>query len=191
MTEVVIGFIGVLIGAGIGLGGAGIAALASVRASQLAARAPLAEKLHKLGVRGAELASALKSSSGVDEAHLALETTWSDIAAHQKILCPSARLARVLNLIWRAHQPGEGLQEDQMVRLASEASWRAADMIAAHSKHLLRWRATREEARILDHWIDDPDSLWSDHIKDNLRTMNHPFRAKLRRIFSRRPKLLP
>ena len=191
MTDIDPTLLGVLIGAFAGIGGAGVAALASVRASQLAARAPLAEKLQRLVVAGTKLTAALELRSGATEARLALEEIWSDFSIHQKILCPSVRLAQVLGLILKAHRSGPGLEEDEIGVLAAEGGRHAAAMIAAHSRHLLRWRATREEARILAEWIEDPDSLLSNPVRGALWNFNHPFRSRLPRLLSRRPKLLP
>ena len=170
MPDVAIALLGALIGAAAGLGGGAVAALASLRASQIAARAPLAAKIHVTSKRIVKLRTAI-GTPDYDEHRVAFEEAWNDLASHQKILCPSTRIEDVLSLLREVarHDPSDEEEANAEVALAGEALGRVADMIAAHSKHLLRVVAIHEERRILSSWVDDESSEQSSLFRDTLR----------------------
>ena len=96
MNETVAVLVAVAIGAVAGLAGGGFAALASIRASQVAARASLAPKLHELSNAIVSLQGAIRSGAQEEaEAKKNLECVWNDFAVHQRILCPSQALERL------------------------------------------------------------------------------------------------
>ena len=97
VTEATSVILGALVGAAAGLGGGGFAALASLRPSQLAARAPLGPVLHKIG----DTIIGMNATKGTSE-YLAprreFERRWSEFSIQQRILCPSERIANLMKL---------------------------------------------------------------------------------------------
>ncbi len=144
------------IGALAGVGGAAFGALGSLRASQLAARVPLAEKIHAL----AQAIVKLRAALGKPEFLLRLKkfnVTWNDLAVHQKILAPSYRVAALNDLVFKA-LPHAEKNPDAFVDLAGQTLSVVSDMIAAHSRHLFRWRALRTERQLLKQWLATEES---------------------------------
>ena len=90
--------LGALIGAVGGLAGGAFAALASLRSSQIAARAPLAEKIHTVAAGIAKLQASL-GTGDENQNRMGFEVAWNDLATHAKILCPSRRIEEILGLI--------------------------------------------------------------------------------------------
>ena len=80
-----IALLGALIGAVGGLAGGAFAAVASLRASQIAARAPLAEKIHTVTSRIVKLRASLDTEDE-NENRMGFEVAWNDLAVHAKIL---------------------------------------------------------------------------------------------------------
>ncbi len=86
MSPVTAALLGALIGALAGLAGGAFAAIAAIRSSQIAARAPLADKIHEIAM----VAIKLRVASTPDERNqwlIKFETAWNDFTIHQRILC--------------------------------------------------------------------------------------------------------
>ena len=140
MNEVSAVLLAALVGALAGLGGGGLAALASLRASQLVARAPLAASLHQLGVR-LVLARAALGTSEEDGALRDVELQWNHFAVHQRILCPSERLERLSDVL-RTEFSRADLTPDARLALAGQIVEKLSRIVGAHSSRLLRWQST-------------------------------------------------
>ncbi len=159
MDPTVAVLIGIAIGAFVGLTGAGLAAVASLRASQLAARAPLAEKLHQLAKAFVGRHPAIGTK---DEAKstLNLQVAWNDFFTHQRILCPSERLQGMGTLFRRvmvAQHPNVKSRE-AAIKVLGAAQETIAKMVSAYSNHLFQWRARQEEQKVLQEFLDTPDA---------------------------------
>jgi hypothetical protein len=139
LNEIAAGLIGAGIGALVGLAGAGFALLASIRASQLAARVVLAPKIHTLNTSVIALRVAIGKPS-YNDGMKQFQIAWNDFIVHQKILAPSRRLT-ILGLIVRDAATDSAITPDQFVVIASEAMNAATDIIALYSEHAFRWRA--------------------------------------------------
>jgi hypothetical protein len=68
--------------------GAALWALASLRSSQLAARVPLAPKIHELGNAVVRLNAAAGKADYSDRLK-DFQIAWNDLIVHQQILVPS------------------------------------------------------------------------------------------------------
>jgi hypothetical protein len=100
MTEAAAVIVGAMVGAMAGLAGGGFAALASLRASQLAARAPLGPVLHE--IRNTLTLVKTDAPKGTQEywvPRIEFERRWNEFAIQQRILCPSERIARLGELV--------------------------------------------------------------------------------------------
>lgn len=151
MSEVVAALIGASIGAVAGLAGGGFAALASIRASQIAARAALAPKLHAL----ADAIIRLQGAAGTAEElqrRRDLEGAWNDFGVHQRILCPS-RILEVLSYVLRRAATDRNYTMQAVATVAGQAQDRAARIVGMHSDHFFRFAARRAERRIVADWL--------------------------------------
>jgi hypothetical protein len=151
MDQITAVLLAAAIGALAGIAGAAFGALGSVRASQLAARAPLAEKIHGLAQSTIKLRAAIGTpdfASRLNDFNIA----WNDFAVHQKLLAPSYRIASINDLVFKAALQAQG-NPNAFVDLAGQALSVVTDMIAAHSTHVLRSQALRAEKRFLNQWL--------------------------------------
>lgn len=146
MTETIAALLGATIGALAGIAGSGVAALASLRSSQLAARVPLAQKIHELSTKVVQLNAAVGTQEYGDRLKDFL-VVWNDLIIHQKILVPSKRL-HLLHEIVRDAAVDPTLGQHGFPSLAGEALNASTDIIAAYSEHMLRWRARSAERSI-------------------------------------------
>jgi hypothetical protein len=139
-----------LIGAGVGalagIGGSVVGALASLRASQLAARIPLAEKIHQLSQAVVKLTVATGKPDYSDRM-ADFQIAWNDLIVHEKILAPSRHLHLLAELV-RDAAIDRSLAPGVFPTLAGEALNASTDIIAAYSGHMFRWRAWLEARQI-------------------------------------------
>ena len=151
MTEATSVILGALVGAAAGLAGGGFAALASLRASQLAARAPLGPLLHELS----NAVVRLNSTSDPNERFAALrefQRVWNQFAIQQRILCPSGRIANLMELVG-ATTKDMSSHPLLLTALAGQAVDKVTQMVGAHSNYLLQSRVRREEERMIRRWL--------------------------------------
>jgi len=169
MSEITVVLVAALIGVAGGLGGGLLAAVASLRASQLAARAPLADAIADVAVAAVEYSGAPGSVSGGgnDQFHSA----WNRLSVQQRILCPSSRIEALLALVLEAAtQPG--LSTEQRMTLIGESLEKISQMVGAHSRRLLRTQASYEEIQILERWLATRNSSYmSSALQRELRTL--------------------
>ncbi len=175
MDPAVAALIGIAIGAFAGLVGAGFAAVASIRASQLAARAPLAGKLHGLARAFVNLSKARRTADA-DEDELAnlLQIAWNDLFTHQRILCPSERLQAMGTLFYEVALTEQVSSQAQIaaILVLGKAQETIARMVAAYSNNLFRWMASYEECNVLQEFLDGPDAQrLPAHITARLRSL--------------------
>lgn len=156
MTEAVAALLGALIGAAGGLAGGSFAALASLRASQTAARAALAPTIHGLACERIRMRVAIGTPEYL-EARRDFERRWSELPIQQRILCPSRRVEGLLSLV-RATAEDESSPPDDLLNLAGQALEKVTRMISAYSHHIFAWRARRAEAKILRDWLASEES---------------------------------
>ena len=169
------------IGALAGMGGASFSALASVRSSQLAARVPLAKKIHALSQAIVKLRAAVGKPDFVVRLKK-FNVTWNDLAVHQKILAPSDRIAALNSLVLRA-LPDAQTSPDAFVELAGQTLSVISDMIAAHSQHVLRWQALRAERQLLKHWLaTEKSKVMSEDLRSVIDAMSRGRTQKATRI---------
>ena len=170
MTEGHFALLGALIGAVAGIAGGWFAAIASVRASQLSARAPLALIIHQLGKRLISLRVALNTPDHA-RAIRDFEEEWNNLVVHQRILCPSDRIDRLLDLVRSASKQIEQ-EPDSVLNLSGQVLDKVSRMIGFHSNRLFRWRAGSDESAILENWLASKDSdILSPELRDRLRTI--------------------
>lgn len=167
MTEGTAAILGALVGAAAGLAGGGFAALASVRASQLAARAVLGPVLLK--IRDAIVW--MNVTKGTEEylpARKEFERAWSEFSIQQRILCPSERIANLMELVLVVGR-NESDPIQAVLNLASQTIEKVTRMVGAYSNHLFRFRAQKEEVKIMRDWLkSDQATLLSEAVRSKL-----------------------
>jgi hypothetical protein len=178
MTEATSVIIGALLGAAAGIGGGGFAALASLRASQLAARAPLGSVLHEISDAFIAM-TAMKGREGYWERRREFERTWNEFAVQQRILCPSERIANLMELV-REIAKNESDPSDALSNLAGQTMEKITRMVGAHSNSFFRFGADLEEARIIRSWLKSAQAkLLSDEVRARLTVYGgHPMNRK-------------
>ncbi len=170
MTEATSVILGALVGAAAGLAGGGFAALASVRASQLAARAPLGAVLHEIGNALVGM-NATKGTKEYWEPRREFERRWNEFSIQQRILCPSERIANLMELV-RAIGRNESDPPEALLNLAGQTIEKITQMVGAHGNSLFRFRARREEARIIRRWLkSEPSNLLSEAVRTKLAAL--------------------
>jgi uncharacterized membrane protein len=162
--------LGALIGAVAGLAGGAFAAFAALRASQVAARAPLTKILTRIS-NTLILLQAITGDEQRFEVEYQLERQWSELAIHQRILCPSKRMENLLALLLAIGRNRRDHPED-LLKLAGQTLEKVTYLIAAHSGHVFRWRAKLEESKIIRNWL----------MSDKSRVLNEATREKLARL---------
>lgn len=135
-----------LIGAAGGLVGGAGAALSAIRSSQLAARVPLATKIHELNRAIARLPPAINTPA-FKARLIEFNFAWNDFIVHQKILAPSYRIGVLADLIFHATLDPT-LPPKSLAKITGDTMNAATEMISAQSRHLFRWRARIAEWRI-------------------------------------------
>ncbi len=173
MTEVQAALLGALIGALSGLAGGGFAALASLRASQTAARLPLCSTLFGI----AEALIRLRIASENDErtsARLDFEKKWNEFSIQQRILCPSRCIEALSSLILAAARNQSENPED-LLNLSGQVLEKITRMVGAHSNNLFRWRAKKQEIDIIQNWLNSPESqILSANVRSELEDIGSP-----------------
>ncbi len=170
MTESTSVILGALVGAVAGLAGGGFAALASLRASQLAARAPLGPVLY-------EISNALigmnttKGTREYWEPRREFERRWNEFSIQQRILCPSERIANLMELV-REIGRNESAPIEVLLNLAGQTMEKVTRMVGAHSNHLFRFQARKEEADIIRLWLkSEQATLLSEAVRKKLAAL--------------------
>ena len=154
--EVQAALLGGIIGAVAGLAGGGFAALAAVRASQLAARAPLGRILCAIANTLIQLRVTAGTSERLD-VELEFERRWKELAIQQRILCPSTKIENLLSLLLATARSQTDRPED-LLNLAAQTLEKVTRMVGVHSEYLFRWRATRKESEIIRNWLASQES---------------------------------
>jgi hypothetical protein len=159
-----------MVGAVAGLAGGGFAAVASVRASQLAARAALGPILQRI----ADTLIWTNTTKGTEEylkARREFERGWSEFSIQQRILCPSERIANLMELV-RAIGRNESDPPEAVLNLAGQTLEKVTRMVGAHSNHLFRYCAKREEAKIIQLWLESEQAtLLSEAVRKKLAAL--------------------
>lgn len=158
MSEVVAALVGAAIGAIAGISGGGLAALASIRASQIAARAELANKLHHLARAIIRLQGAIGTEDEL-EVRRDLELVWNDLGVHQRILCPSRGLEVLANIMRRTTSE-QSVSTKALVTVAGQAQEKYARVVGLYSEHLFRFRARGKEKEVMTDWLADESRGW-------------------------------
>lgn len=170
MTDVQAALFGAFIGALAGLAGGGFTALAALRASQLAARTPLGSILHAIANTLIQIRVAAGASSRI-EALRDFERKWNEFAVNQRILCPSRRIEALSSLLLAAAR-NEKEDPDHLLLLAGQTLEKVTRMVAAHSSHLFRWQASREESKVIRTWLQAPESqVLGEHVRAKLQEL--------------------
>jgi hypothetical protein len=170
MTEAASVIIGALVGAAAGIAGGGFAALASVRASQLAARAPLGLVLHQMGNALISM-SVTKGTEDYWEPRREFERKWNEFTIQQRILCPSDRIASLMALVGAIGRSDKDPPES-LLDVAGQTLEKITQMVGAHSNHLFLFRARREEARIIRRWLaSDQSKVFNDTVRTKLAAL--------------------
>jgi hypothetical protein len=170
MTEAISVLIGTIVGAVAGVAGGGLAALASLRASQLAARSPLGPVLYQIANTLISM-NATKDTADHLKERREFERRWSAFSIQQRILCPSERIANLMELV-RAAGINQSEPPQILLNLASQTLEKVTRMVGAHSDSLFRFRARRQEARIIRDWLDSKQAkLLSEAVRANLAAL--------------------
>ena len=168
MNEAVAALIGAAIGAVAGVAGGGFAALAAIRASQVAARAELAPKLHALG----RAIISLRGASGTDDemkARRDIEVAWNDFGVHQRVLCPSRALEMLAYLIRRTTKEEENFTPKALLTMAGQAQDKASRIVGFYSESLFRFRARQKERKLVADWLaGDAHGLLGDALRQKI-----------------------
>lgn len=85
------------------------------------------------------------------------EEEWNNLAVHQRILCPSDRIGRLLDLVRTAARQIDQ-EPDLVLGLAGQVLDKVSRMIGCHSNRLFRWSARRDESSVLKNWLATKDS---------------------------------
>jgi hypothetical protein len=161
MSAATASILGPIIGAIAGLAGGAFAALAAIRASQIASRAPIANTLFRLAKAQVALAvSMTRGDVATDDRDKALRnvhTIWNQLTTQQTILCPSKRIGGLLALMKEVSQNTSG-DSRHMLQLSGHLQKRIAQMVAVYSQTFLRVCARREEKKIIREWLASKDS---------------------------------
>lgn len=170
MTEAAAVIAGALVGAVAGLAGGGFAALASLRASQLAARAPLGRLLHEISNALIGM-HATKGTQEYWEPRREFERRGNEFSIQQRILCPSERIANLMELVGAIGR-NESDPPEALLNLAAQTIEKITQMVGAHGNSLFRFRAKREEARIIRRWLEsEPAKVLSEQVRTKLRAL--------------------
>jgi hypothetical protein len=167
MTEATAAIVGAVVGAAAGVGGGMLAAVASLRASQLAARAPLGSILHEIG--NALIAmNATKDTDAYWEPRRDFERKWNEFSIQQRILCPSERIGGLMDLVLAVAR-SQSDPPEALLSLAGQTIEKTTRMVAAYSNSLFRWRARRQEVRIIKRWLESEQAkLLSEQVRTKL-----------------------
>jgi hypothetical protein len=170
VTEGTAVLLGALVGAVAGLAGGGFAALASVRAGQLTARAALGPILQKI----ADTVVWMNTTKGTEEylkARREFERGLSEFSIQQRILCPSERIANLMDLV-RAIGRNQSDPIEAVLNLAGQTMEKVTRMVGAHSNHVFRCSAHREEAKIIGDWLkSEQATLLSEAVRTKLSVL--------------------
>lgn len=146
--------IGAAVGAAGGIAGGALAALATIRANQVTARAPLASILVEM--EQALINAATGTGTQLQQvASVAFECAWNAFATHQRILCPSKRLEETWNVLRLEFQTPSLSTRDKLA-VSSRIVDLTCHLVAAHSGALFRWRAEQAEVEILSTFLASP-----------------------------------
>jgi hypothetical protein len=174
MTEAMAVIVGAVVGMVGGLAGGGFASLASLRASQLAARAPLGLTLSEISGALVRVRTSVAANDAVDLQYAALsefEGKWRLFSIQQRILCPSERIENLMDLV-RETTKREGVPSDALLNLAGQAVDKVTRMIGAHSNRLFSFKARKDEAKIIRRWLMSPESqILSDIVRSKLTAL--------------------
>jgi hypothetical protein len=170
LNEATAALLGALIGAAAGIAGGAFAAIASLRASQIAARAPLGPILHQISNALTRL-RVTRSTSEYADAQMEFQRRWNEFSIQQRILCPSKRIGNLMDLIRATAADNRSEDRDALLLLAGQTMERVTRMVAAHSNHLFRCCARREEAKIVQDWLASPEGRnLGDAVRANLQS---------------------
>ncbi len=170
MTEPAALIVAALVGAAAGPAGGGFAALASIRANQLTARAPLGPVLHEISNALIGM-HATKGTQEYWEPRREFERRWSEFSIQQRILCPSERIANLMELV-RLIGRNELDPPEALLNLAGQTIEKITQMVGAHGNSLFRFWARREEPRIIRRWLEsEPAKLLSEQVQTKLRAL--------------------
>jgi hypothetical protein len=158
MEAAIAALLGALIVAVAAVAAAVLAARASIRASQLAARAPLGPLLHKLAWSVVNLYAVKgQGPQQKDRAQSKFERCWNAFATQQAILCPSACIEELLDLLRRLVRRTD-LSEGE-VAFAGVACKTITGMVAAHAEYLFRYQAQEKERAIMQSLVAGPPGM--------------------------------
>jgi hypothetical protein len=165
VNEVVAALIGATIGAVAGVAGGGFAALAAIRASQVAARAELAPKLHALAGSIISLHGAIGTDNEM-KARRNIELAWNDFGVHQRVLCPSRALEMLAYLIRRTTKEEENFTPEALLTIVGQAEDKASRIVGFYSESLFRFRAQQKERKLVADWLaGDAHGLLGDELR--------------------------
>jgi hypothetical protein len=173
MTEAESALLGALIGAVAGVAGGGLAAMASLRASQLAARAPLGPILHEIGNTIISM-NVTKGTPDYVKHRRDFERKWNEFSIQQRILCPSEKIVGLSGFV-QAVARSESDPPEALLSIAGQTMEKITQMVSAHSTSLFRWRARRLEAQIMRRWLESKEAeLLSEPVRAKLAALNNP-----------------
>ena len=157
MTEGVAALLGALIGATGGIAGGGLAALASLRASQIAARAPLGPILHEMGKAFVRMNVTKDMPEEYFDHRLEFEHKWNEFSIQQRILCPSKTITNLMALVMATARDQTSNSAD-LSSLSGQVVEKVTQMVGAYSNRLFRFEARRDEKRIIRSWLKSPET---------------------------------
>lgn len=170
MTGAGIALVAAALGAIGGVVGGAVASLATLRTSQLSARAPLGPLLHEIGQFLIKLNASVGTSDYMGTL-LRFESKWNEFSVHQRILCPSKTISNLMDLVRATTRETQSDPKD-LLYLAGQTVEKITQMVGAHSYHLFRFRARCEEKKIVRLWLDSPQTGGlSEHVRNELKKL--------------------
>src|SRR5580704_4596423 len=96
--------------------------------------------------------NATKGTDAYLSARGEFERGLSEFSIQQRILCPSDRIANLMDLL-RAIGRNQSDPVEAVVNLAAQTMEKITRMVGAHSNHLFQCCAKKEEAKIIRLWL--------------------------------------
>ena len=124
--------------------------------------------------RIAETVVSMNATKGTDaylSARGEFERGLSEFSIQQRILCPSDRIANLMDLL-RAIGRNQSDPVEAVVNLAAQTMEKITRMVGAHSNHLFQCCAKKEEAKIIRLWLkSEQATLLSEPVRKKLAAL--------------------
>jgi hypothetical protein len=115
--------------------------------------------------------NATKGTDAYLDARREFERGLSEFSIQQRILCPSDRIANLMDLL-RAIGRNQTDPIEAVLNLAGQTLEKVTRMVGAHSNRLFLYAAKREEAKIIRLWLkSEQATLLSEAVRQKLAAL--------------------